>query len=151
MRDYKAFLDQYVQLVHIYCGEHGERVNWIGHFAGLRDPIAEGFAYEATLKDGRPWVRPVRNGYTVRLYTQKLQYASLGHFRCIRRKDTAAFLCPTPEVVRIPCIAAHAVTTDHLYDDPYFKTIRRRIAVLNAVQCGDGAGLRLRFEEEEVA
>lgn len=141
-------LGLYKQLVHIHRDDEGNGVNWFGHFGGLHESIAEGFAYEAVLENGKPVVRPVRNGYMVRLYTQGLGYTPLDHFLWMRCADDDDFRRPAGDMVRIPCIPAESVTTEHLYHDPDFKTIQRRIAIVRAIPSGTGAGLHLRFLDD---
>ncbi len=136
----------YRQLVRITEDERGNPVDWVGCFGYLDARTAEGLAFEAVLENGRPILQKANEG-KVRLYTDRIKFTLLGHFRWRRRGDSNKFHLGKDKV-SIPCISVESVTMDHLIDDPEFTTIARKIAILRPKKKGRELTVGLRFEDE---
>ncbi len=140
--------DTYCQFVHITQDDTGKRVSLVGCLGGLESPVAEGIAFESVIKNGKPIIRAVKNGYCVRLYSKGITYTSLGHFYWRRRTDCEKKFPHAPDRVVLPCIAYDSVQERHIFTDPEFTTVPRNHAVLTPILVGGKPTIQVSFIPE---
>jgi hypothetical protein len=140
-------LGAYHLLIRILRDDEKNEVNWVGYFGGLDGRIAEGFAFEAVLECGKPVLRKVKDG-RIRLYTEFIRFRVLGHFRWRRRNDPQELYHRDSDSVWIPCIPLGSVRKEHLFEEPPFDTIRRKIAVLRPKLQRNGPVIAVSYKNE---
>jgi len=126
-------LGEYLQLVRISRNDEGKSVDWVGFFGFLDGSVTEGWAFEVASVDGNEVLQPVRNGYCVRLYTDRIAYSTLGYVWWKRRSDSAERIGRMSEAFQFPCIRVDRITEKHLFDDPEYRTVHRTIVTLRPV------------------
>lgn len=147
-------LGEYLQLVRISRNDEGKIVDWVGFFGFLDGSVTEGWAFEVASVNGNEVLQPVRNGYCVRLYTDRIAYSTLGYVRWKRRGDSVERIGHMSEVFQFPCIRVDRVTTKHLFNDPEFQTIQRTIVTLRVVPAnvravdGGESAISLEYQDE---
>ena len=141
-------LGNYAQLIRISRDDRANRVDWVGCFGYLDGQITEGYAFETISAEGKLLMKPVRDGYCVRLYTDQIEYLKLGYIAWGRPKDSFK---RTSEAVLLPCIRIDRITEKHLFDDPEYRTVQRTIVTLRPVlTTADGceSAISLEYRDE---
>lgn len=143
-------LGAYHQLIRITRDDEGNEMNWVGYFRGLDGRIAEGFAHEAILENGRPKIQKVREGLPIRLYREHITYTELGYFLCRRPSDAKELRCGNGQSVLIPCIAIESVKEEYLDEEPQFISIPRHIVVLRPAIKKNRPAISISYRSEKV-